>query len=347
MDRKEYKSKPQHLVTDARNGEIVRIVHPSNTDIGSSQISADLRVSGAGYVQNLHVSGAGYVQDLRFCANSSVFGYRLSLSSSVSVPSADVPSGSFLYLAPHTSNCVGLFDINSSTWQVKQSNAVTLTLSSLTTNTNYDAFVYWNSTSAALVLELVAWSSNIARATDLITQDGILVKSGNAARRYAGTIRTVSTSAVSDKQSQRFVWNQYNRVERSLKVTEPANNWTYNTLAFRSSNSNIYNSFEYVTGNVTQLMARTLSLGACSGGNAYAGSGIGIDSTTVNSADIFGTNVNTSVSQIICEYRGQPSVGYHRITWLECGGGVANMIWYGDANQPTFYQMGMLGQITI
>jgi hypothetical protein len=46
MDRRSYKSKPQHLVTDPRSGEIKRIVHPSDTDIGSTTVEANLRIFG-------------------------------------------------------------------------------------------------------------------------------------------------------------------------------------------------------------------------------------------------------------------------------------------------------------
>lgn len=46
MDRNEFKSKPQHLVTDARTGEILRIVHPSNTEIGTKQFPGNLLVFG-------------------------------------------------------------------------------------------------------------------------------------------------------------------------------------------------------------------------------------------------------------------------------------------------------------
>jgi hypothetical protein len=53
MDRKDYKKKPQHLVIDARSGEIKRIVHSSDTDIGSPLINADLRVFG-----NISITGA-------------------------------------------------------------------------------------------------------------------------------------------------------------------------------------------------------------------------------------------------------------------------------------------------
>ncbi len=46
MDRRTYKSKPQHLVVDPRTGEIKRIIFPSDVDIGSQIIPANLRVFG-------------------------------------------------------------------------------------------------------------------------------------------------------------------------------------------------------------------------------------------------------------------------------------------------------------
>lgn len=46
MDRKTYKSKPQHLVTDPRTGEIKTIVHPSDTNIGTATIPANLKAFG-------------------------------------------------------------------------------------------------------------------------------------------------------------------------------------------------------------------------------------------------------------------------------------------------------------
>lgn len=52
MDRRTYKSKPQHLVTDPRTGEITKIIHSSDTDIGNANIGANLRVFG-----DLSVSG--------------------------------------------------------------------------------------------------------------------------------------------------------------------------------------------------------------------------------------------------------------------------------------------------
>jgi hypothetical protein len=52
MDRKSYKSKPQHIISDPRTGQIKRIVQPSDTDIGSSNVGANFRVYG-----DLSISG--------------------------------------------------------------------------------------------------------------------------------------------------------------------------------------------------------------------------------------------------------------------------------------------------
>lgn len=46
MDRTEFKSKPHHLVTDARTGEILRIVHPSEVDVGTLEHPAPIIVYG-------------------------------------------------------------------------------------------------------------------------------------------------------------------------------------------------------------------------------------------------------------------------------------------------------------
>ncbi len=339
-------------MTDPRTGEIKTIVHSSDTNVGSAAIPANLTVYGSTSVVSqsaqylsastiqvktlVDASGSNYV-------DQTSFGLRLSLSSSNPVPSSNVPSGSTLYLTPYTSGRASVY--NGTQWVNLNISEVSKTLSCMTSDKNYDVFLFLSGNTVAIELS-AAWTNDTTRSEAISRQDGVYVKSSDQTRRYVGTIRSVSSTAVSDSQSRRFVWNYYNRVERSLKVTESADSWIYNTAAFRPSNNNIYNSFEFVTGDSTLLAVRAQSIGGCSGGAAYAGVGIGIDSTTVNSADVFGQNVNTLNSVIPAEYRGRPSVGYHRITWLEAGGGVANMTWFGDAGQPTLYQMGMIGFIT-
>ncbi len=46
MNRKTYKSKPQHLVVDPKTGEIIKIIHSADTEIGNNQIAQNLKVFG-------------------------------------------------------------------------------------------------------------------------------------------------------------------------------------------------------------------------------------------------------------------------------------------------------------
>jgi hypothetical protein len=55
---------------------------------------------------------------------------------------------------------------------------------------NYDIFAYNISGEGyALTLEAVKWTTDIARATAVVRQDGVWVKNGAPERRYLGTIR--------------------------------------------------------------------------------------------------------------------------------------------------------------
>ena len=56
------------------------------------------------------------------------------------------------------------------------------------------------------------------RATALVYQDGILVRTGATTRRYLGTVRTDGSTQFEDTATQRFVWNLQN-AEKSVAST--------------------------------------------------------------------------------------------------------------------------------
>lgn len=105
-----------------------------------------------------------------------------------------------------------------------------------------------------------AWSSNTARATDLTVRDGVYVNAtatsgvvgqgalaaGNAL--YLGTVRTVSTSGVSDTVVRRYVWNNYNRAPRSLFIYN-ASAHSYGVGSWRYWNNSLdATKLEFVIG---------------------------------------------------------------------------------------------------
>lgn len=82
-------------------------------------------------------------------------------------------------------------------------------------------------------------------------------------------------------------------------------------------------------------------------GNTTVSSGIGIDSTSVNSAQLSGVNVVTSlVNASGAEYVGTPGLGYHYAAWLEWSTASGTTTWYGDAGiAGNVFQAGMIGFI--
>jgi len=272
---------------------------------------------------------------------SEMSGLRLSLTTAVPVTSADVVGASTLYLTPYLSGSINLR--YGSVWTTFSTAEVSLTLAGLTSGKNYDVFAYWSG--SAVVLELsAAWTTDTARATALVRQDGVLVKSGDTTRLFVGTIRASAATTTEDSDLQRFVWNHFNRQLRKLKVTEATNTWAYTTAAYRATNGSAANAFEYVTGDAAlPLSADAMSILAGSGAGAAATSGVGIDSTTVSSANIMGVGGDTQQSNLPSSYLGYPGLGYHKITWLEYGNTGASFI--GDDGSPTIVQAGMTGEI--
>lgn len=270
-------------------------------------------------------------------------GLRLSLTTSVPVTSADVVGASTLYLTPYLSGGINLHV--GGVWTAFSTAEVSLALAGLTSGMNYDVFAYW--TGAVVALELsTAWATDVTRTTALVRQNGILVKSGDTTRLFVGTIRASSATTTEDSDLQRFVWNHFNRQPRKLRVTETTNTWAYVTAAYRETNGNTANAFEYVTGDAAVLLeADALSIAVGGGGAAPVASGVGIDSVTVSSAAIRAAGVDAGAPNgLPSSYVGYPGLGYHKITWLEYG--AAAMVFAGDNGDPTTTQAGMTGEIS-
>ena len=121
-----------------------------------------------------------------------VCGGRLTLSSSDAVTTADTDSTT-LYFLPYTGRQVALYSGTSWSYFDMGASGVSITTSGLSADTNYDVWGYDSSGSVAL--ELLAWSSDTARASAITRQDGVWSKSGATTRRLLGTVRVVEKAA--------------------------------------------------------------------------------------------------------------------------------------------------------
>ena len=269
----------------------------------------------------------------------SVCNGRLTTESGVPVSITDRSLQSTIYFTPYLGSQIGLF--TSGSWAVTSFTEKSLALSGLTSDSNYDVFIYDNA--GTLTLELSAvWTNNTTRSDTLTTQDGILVKSSNTSRRYIGTIRTTSTTTTEDSGGgittqvggKRFVWNYYNRVPRFIRVISLTNSWTYNG-GWRIANGGTAptNCVEYVTGDSSLLIdSEVIGVSLVTATSSYMYVAIGIDSSTPASGNLKRGHAGSSGNQWggpHAIYSGLPGLGYHYIAWLERSGTISNT-WYGD-----------------
>src|SRR5690606_14864140 len=131
-------------------------------------------------------------------------------------------------------------------WQIRTFSEKTITNAVLfpDANTNYDVFVYAQGESD-IAFESVAWTDSATRSTELSKQDGILVKTGDATRRYIGTVRTDTAGKLTNSLQKRFVWNYYNRLQNRL-VIDDYETHTYDVDSFRPWNNDTSVRIEYV-----------------------------------------------------------------------------------------------------
>jgi hypothetical protein len=303
--------------------------------------NADLTLLESNASNQLVVGGTNVTQVGGKAINKNQIGHRLTLSSSNPVPTTEAISGSTLYLTPYVGNQIALWD--NTTWWQYEVDEVSLALSGLTANTNYDVFLYMNGGTATLTT--VAWSTATARATSLARRDGVLVLSSSHTRRYVGTIRSVSTTQTEDSSGRRFVWNYYNRVPRQMKRLATFDGPVAYNGVLRPYNNDTNHAIAYVCGEDVEVEARGYGMVKYTASDWGGAVNIGIDSTTVGSATM--TNGAYTIANAFtwptAEYRGAPGLGYHYLMLLQQAGNAVNF--YGDGGSPTYFQSGMVGSV--
>jgi hypothetical protein len=258
---------------------------------------------------------------------ASVQDFRLTLTSGTPVTTSDVTGATTIYCAPYKGNSIALFD--GTNWNVRTSDQFSLALGTLTSGRPYDVFCYDNA--GVPTLEFTSWTNATTRATSLVYQDGVLVKSGAVTRRYLGTFYTTATTTTEDSAAKRFLWNYYNRVDRQLLRRETAASWTYTTGTVRQANANTANQVDMVIGVSEDAVSVNLFAFVNNASNTNMLVGLGLDGTTINIGQGgAGFNNAGGISQLSTQYYGLPGVGRHFITWLESSTATGTTTWYGN-----------------
>lgn len=273
---------------------------------------------------------------------------RLTLQSGVAISVSDQTAKTTVYYTPYNGNQISLHD--GSKWSTYTFAELSASLSGLTASRPYDVFVY-DSGGGTLALDLTAWSGATARATALVLQDGVYVKSSAMTRRYVGTIcMTSSTGQCEDSKTKRLVWNNDNRVPRPMYVHDGTDSWNYSAAAWQQARATVTNQFDIVRGldedSVVVFVASSALNSTTTARLCLAG--VGVDSTSALSSDALTVRsvcTNTVNGTPQCQYTGLPGIGYHYLARLEYGAGADTQTWQGDNGAPGVLQTGMLGTV--
>jgi hypothetical protein len=247
---------------------------------------------------------------------------RLTLASNTPITTTDQIGVATLFFTPYLGDAISIY--SGTVWNAMTFTQMSLSLAGIVNGKNYDVFVFNNAGTPSLVLS-AAWSSNTSRtpATNLTTQDGVYVGTSATGLTYVGTIRASAAGTSEDSRANRFVWNFCNRQPRFMWVTDAANSWNYKSATWRAANANNADRANFVIGMAdVEVMARVQNgAGAGAGNGTAAANGIGLDSTTVNSAFIYGGYVPIAATYAFTtlesDWFGYPGIGFHFVQWLE------------------------------
>lgn len=289
--------------------------------------------------------GADDARETEVAQHAATPGGRLTLTSGTPVTTSDVTGATSIYYTPYVSNVITLWD--GYRWRPIEFTEYTLALGTLTSGKPYDVFAYLSS--GALACEVLVWTNDTTRATAITIQDGRYCKSGDKTRLYLGSFYTTSTTTTEDSGGgtttqtggKRYLWNMYNRIARPMAVFDSAA-WNYASTTYRQANNASGNKVEFIIGLAEDEVSASALLDGYVASNYFSMSvGIGVDSTTTNSAYIGYPFTALASSQFtmssVGTYRGIPGVGRHYLAYLERGhpntvsmqntGGLQAMVW--------------------
>ncbi|MCJ7626600.1 MAG: hypothetical protein MUO76_24165 [Anaerolineaceae bacterium] len=268
---------------------------------------------------------AGFVVDLLYFVDPQVCNGRLSLSTGVPIPETDISSSATVYFMPYLGNRVALY-VNDYGWRMYSFSELTLDISGFAAATNFDIWLYDNE--GTLTLAYTAWSNDILRATALVRQDGVLVKSGTPAYRYLGSVRTSGAGVSADTKLKRFIPNYYNRVQRELFIPLSGSH-TYTLAAWRKWGNVDTFRVEFLVGVNEDPISLFVSCGCDQSAGGYAGVGIGLDSGVAPATNVLniGTRVGTSEAERISSFVGLCGIGFHYLQLLQYSQAAGTSTW--------------------
>lgn len=255
-------------------------------------------------------------------------GGRLSLASNNPVPTSNITAATTLYYSPYLTDRIPV-RVNGQ-WVSRAFGELTLPLTTANHLANgvYDVFA--EASGSSIVLSTVAWSSATARAGTLLRINGLLADAQE--RLYLGTIGITATAGqCEDSETNRFIWNAYNREQRPVRRTETTVNWSNSSATWRSWNGSTANRITVVSGlGVSPIDLTFMARFDTSSGN-WGALGLAINSTTAPTSTIAFGHANPCIntpSTRLCRLLG---IGRHYLQAMETTSGAA-VTFYGSGS---------------
>lgn len=257
-------------------------------------------------------------------------------------PISDASAATTIYFTPYKGNCVSVWSLAASAWVIKSFSELSVAVPSVATQA-YDIFLRDD-----LSLQLVAWTNDSTRASNITLFEGVYVRHGAANWKYLASFRTQASGQTESSTSRRLLDNYYNKVLADVVCQNTTDSWTYNG-AYREINGASTDGVSRVafmvgvSENVVEATFNHLGQGSASNRILYAG--IGLDGTTPQNPGAFRytSESGNSPMALAAMYKGRPAVGYHTLRCLESGS-ASTITWYGD-NGGTDMQTGLRGMI--
>ncbi|MGH6630176.1 MAG: hypothetical protein ACREB3_10635, partial [Burkholderiales bacterium] len=280
----------------------------------------------------------------------SINDFRLTGVTATPIMIADSTSLSTIFLAQYKGNRIALRNA-AGVWELfKPASEPSLAVTGRTTDLPFDIFAF--SSAGVVTLEFLNWTNATTRATGLVRQDGIWVKSGDTTRRWLGSCRARSATTFHwvtqgvDLPCKFDLFNTDNRIEFSFKLTAATNTWTYTTATWRQAQASANYQIDIMVGMQEENWRGIL---AASSRNSTISIprhvGIGFDTTTaVSGLSAASANEVASIeNHQMATHTNQPGIGRHFYSWNEISTATGTCTWVGDDGALRL-QSGMTGE---